>query len=78
VVPTFLWSWFGLSSHSPQIAAPLKEMRAFFTSLMEDSKDIMEAYDESKDEHFGLNVLQRLMISLEKGEMTKEEVYGEM
>jgi hypothetical protein len=76
--PEFLWGLVGLSASSPRIAGPLREVNEFFTTIMNESKDLMAAYDESKDDHFRLNVLQRLMISLEKGDMSKEEVYGEM
>lgn len=78
VIPGFLWRLCGISAQSPEILKTMKDMRSFFDVMIAESKDNVKHFIEKQDEKFELNVMERLLVSFEKGEMTEDEVFYEM
>ena len=89
-LPEFLWSMAGVAATSPGIQESQLKMKQFFKSLAVESKDKIKAYLPSlnkdqeedigggRDKKYELNVLERLLLSNEQGQMNEKEVFGEV
>ncbi|KAJ3302328.1 hypothetical protein HDV03_005161 [Kappamyces sp. JEL0829] len=78
IVPQLLWPLLGLSSQSPVIKNTRDAIRAYCKEMVAGSMEKITAYDPAQDEKFELNLLERLMLSQQKGDLSEEEVFGEM
>ena len=85
--PEFLWRLAGVATTSHEIQEAQQKMNTFFHTLAAESKEKIRSHlsslnkvEEQKGEHIKiqLNVMDRLLLSLEQGYLSEKEVFGEV